>query len=107
MINQFGTDTERKDVVSKIFNETLMNISDPQQRTAAIIYALEGYVFRESDFGDKYDSDITEETYAIMEKAEKQYETRLKAWLVNLSQIKQEIQDMQTEIDKDLSLIHI
>ncbi|MEI6774843.1 MAG: hypothetical protein WCL18_09010 [bacterium] len=41
MINQFGTDTERKDVVSKIFNETLMNIPNPKQRTAAIIYALE------------------------------------------------------------------
>jgi hypothetical protein len=32
MIKQFGTDTERKDAVSTIFDETLMGISDPKQR---------------------------------------------------------------------------
>lgn len=32
MIKQFGTDTERKEVVSKIFDETFMGIADPKQR---------------------------------------------------------------------------
>lgn len=33
MIKQFGTDTERKDIVTKIFNETFMDIADPKQKT--------------------------------------------------------------------------
>lgn len=33
MLKRFGTDTERRDIVTKIFNETLMGISDPKQRT--------------------------------------------------------------------------
>ena len=101
MINQFGTDTERKDVVSKIFNETLMNISDPQQRTAAIIYALEAFVFRESDFGDNHSDDITKDTFLIMEKARIEYETRLRAWLVNIESIHTDIKKHTEELEKN------
>ncbi|MEI6672875.1 MAG: hypothetical protein WCL02_06165 [bacterium] len=32
MINQFGTDKERKDTVINIFNQTIMTIQDPKQR---------------------------------------------------------------------------
>lgn len=103
MINRFGNDTERKDVVNKIFNETLMEIKDPKQRIWAIIYSLEGYIIVMwwSDFSDKYDSDITTETYAYMEKVEKKYNTRLKARLINLEKIKEEIKKNTEILEKN------
>ena len=100
MINRFGNDTERRDIVIQIFGETIMKIQDPKQRIGAIIYALEGYVFRESDFGDAHDSDITDATYTIMEKAEKKYNTWLKARLVDLEKINADIKKHQQELVK-------
>ncbi len=102
MIKQFGTDTERKDAVSTIFDETLMGISDPKQRIWAIIYSLEGYIILvEAKYGNTYDSDISNETFLIMEKAGKKYKIRLNNRLADLAKIEQEIKDMQIEIDKD------
>jgi Skp family chaperone for outer membrane proteins len=100
MINRFGNDTERRNIVIQIFGETIMKIQDPKQRIGAIIYALEGYVFRESDFGDVHDSDITDATYTIMEQAEKKYNTWLKARLVNLEKINADIKKHQQELVK-------
>ena len=100
MINRFGNDTERRDIVIQIFGETIMKIQDPKQRIGAIIYALEGYVFRESDFGDVHDSDITDATYTIMEQAEKKYNTWLKARLVDLEKINADIKKHQQELVK-------
>ena len=101
MISQFGNDTERRDIVIQIFGETIMKIQDPKQRIGAIIYTLEAAVFRESDFWDSHDSDITNETFSVMQKAEIKYNTRLKARLVDIEQINAEIKKHQQELIKN------
>jgi peptidoglycan hydrolase CwlO-like protein len=63
---------------------------------------LEGYIILvEAKYGNTYDSDISNETFLIMEKAGKKYKIRLNNRLADLAKIEQEIKDMQIEIDKD------
>lgn len=103
MINQFGTDKERKNAVDEIFNKTIMQIEDPKQKIWATIYALEWYVFWKSDFGDKHDSDITNPTFLAMEVAKVEYEIRLKKRIVNIKKIDAEIEKNTQELEKNKS----
>lgn len=101
MINQFGRNTERKNAVDSIFSQTIMEIADPIQRIWAIIYALEGYIFRESEFSKKYDSNITDETFLIMENAKDQYNNRVKERKANIAKIDVELEKINKELEKN------
>src|SRR5574344_1880515 len=63
LINSFR-DQEHRDSTLTLLNIMAANISDPEQKTGAIILALE-YVFRGNTiFSDTYDSKITDGTFA-------------------------------------------
>jgi hypothetical protein len=101
MINSFR-DEEHRSATIKLLNEMVKNISDPAQKTGAIIYALERRVFSKSDFAKKYDSQITDETFDYMDIFRIEYDKRFDVYYVNLlaniEQLKAKIERKQNEL---------
>ena len=101
MINSFR-DEEHRSATIKLLNEMVENISDPAQKTWAIIYALERRVFSKSDFAKKYDSQITDETFDYMDIFRVEYDKRFDVYyanlLANIEQLKAEIQKKEEQI---------
>jgi len=77
-------------------------IKDPEQKTGAIIWALEYSVFYKSTFGDKYGDKITEANFKYIEIFDTEYKTRFKKYYTKLEsqteQLKQEILKKQEEL---------
>lgn len=101
MMNSFR-DEEHRSATIKLLNEMVENISDPAQKTWAIIYALERRVFYKSDFAKKYDSQITDETFDYMDIFRVEYKKRFDVYyanlLANIEQLKEEIKQKEEQI---------
>ena len=83
MINSFR-DQEHKEATTALLNEMVKNISNPAQKTGAIICALE-FVFRGNTiFSDTYDSKITDETYKHIETFYNAYKIRFNPYYARL-----------------------
>jgi hypothetical protein len=101
MMNSFR-DEEHQSATIKLLDEMVVNITDPAQKTGAIIYALEG-VFRENQsFSLKYDEEITDETFAYIEIFDAGYKTRFKGYYARLEE---QTKRLQEEIIKKQELI--
>ncbi|MFA7298026.1 MAG: hypothetical protein WC010_00045 [Candidatus Absconditabacterales bacterium] len=107
MINQFGKNTERKNVVDSILIEAAMKISNSKQRVGAIIYALEKYVFRKSTFSEKYYNKIDNETLLIMGIARIQYDKRLNQRNTNIAEINAEIEKNKEQLENNKEMLEI
>ena len=101
LINNFR-DEEQKDATIKLLDEMVENISDPAQKTGAIIYALERKVFYKSDFAKKYDNQITDATFDYMDIFRVEYKKRFDVYyanlLANIEQLKKEIKQKDEQI---------
>ena len=98
MMNSFR-DEEHQSATIKLLDEMVANITDPAQKTGAIIYALEWKVFYKWTFAKKYDSQITDETFNYMETFRVKYQERFKMYydklLAETDRLKQEIANKQ------------
>ena len=106
LINSFR-DQEHRDSTLTLLNIMAANISDPEQKTGAIILALE-YVFRGNTiFSDTYDSKITDGTFAYIEKFDKDYKIRFRWYydrlLITINTLKQELEKSKQELEKNIS----
>ncbi len=103
MMNSFR-DEEHQSATIKLLDEMVVNITDPAQKTGAIILALE-FVFRGNTiFSDTYDADITDETFSYIETFDTDYKTRFKEYYAKLLNetdiLKQEIAKNEEELKK-------
>ena len=93
---------ERKTAVNDILNNTVMQASNEQQKIGWCIYAIETYVATGKEFGDKYDATITDETFALMDEFNKQYDAWFDAYI---SKLKAELEENKGELAKKLEHI--
>ena len=105
MMNSFR-DEEHQGATIKLLDEMVVNITDPAQKTGAIILALE-FVFRGNTiFSDTYDADITDETFAYIETFDTDYKTRFKGYYARLvaqtDKLKEELKKSKENLSKSL-----
>ena len=91
-----------KTAVNDILNNTVMQASNEQQKIGWCIYAIETYVATGKEFGDKYDATITDETFALMDEFNKQYDAWFDAYI---SKLKAELEENKGELAKKLEHI--
>ena len=117
MINSFR-DEEHKEATTKLLNEMTTSITDPKQKTAAIIAALEWKVFVKSTFANAHEDDITDETFDHMIEFWKAYKERANLYFERLSkklevlqqklqENEQKLQDVRQEIETNISMFSI
>lgn len=108
MINSFR-DEEHKDATITLLNKMVENISNPEQKVGAIIYALEMTVFNKWLFAGKYDSKITDETFKYIAIFDKEYTKRFKiyyAWLeASIQQMSKETEQKKKNLKEWLQEI--
>jgi len=95
MINSFR-DQEHRDSTLALLNKMSENISDPAQKVGAVIYCLERRVFYKSTFADKYDDNITDQTFDEMIKFQEGYSARFNGYYERLEK-KVEEQKIRTK----------
>ncbi len=101
MLNSFW-DQEHKDTTLALLNTMITNITDPAQKTGAIIWALEYSVFYKSVFWDKYGDKITEQNLKYVDKFDSSYKARFKRYYARLiaetERLKKELAKSQNKL---------
>lgn len=101
MINSFR-DQEHRDSTVALLNKMVENISDPIQKTGAVIYALEGVFRGDQPFSLKYDSKITDETFAHIEQFDNDYKARFNRYYERLVTKSEELKKALSENQQKL-----
>lgn len=103
LLNHFR-DQEQKDSTIALLNKMIEKISDPEQKTGAIIYALEGVFRGKQPFSLKYDSKITDETFKHIEQFDIEYNARFNRYyerlIIKSEKLKKTLLENQEKIEK-------